>query len=169
MRKLLFSPILFLALNAFGQSTPPPPTPPPINPVGVAPGPGPMDPPDIISTGQAGTDTLKNGKDTIKLNMRLQMEIQRGQASENYVVLLTPIGDCGELTVAEKKPAYFLVKQKGSGSMKGSYDYAVLIKQKRPQRPLRPQPPMQPGQNNAPAGPVLQQAPAPPVQPQGGQ
>jgi hypothetical protein len=149
MRKLLFSPILLLAFNAMAQVTPPPP--PPGQP------PGGMQMPEFIVPVQIGTDTLKNGKATVTITQQTQDEMKQGMASPDYVVMLTPVGECGSLTLAEKNDKTFVVKeQKGSGSSNGIFQYEMIAKQKRPARPGRPMPPMQPGQGGL-------QAPAPPV------
>jgi len=158
MRKILFSPILLLALNAFGQAAPPPPQPGQPQ--------GPMQMPDFIVPVQIGTDTLKNGKATVTLSQQTLDEMKQSMASPDYVVMLTPTGECGPLTVAERNANSFVVKeQKGSGTANGIFQYMMIVKQKRPARPGRPMP-MGPAGGQAPQ--VVQPTPpAPPAQPQG--
>jgi hypothetical protein len=156
MRKLLFSPLLFMAVNAFGQAAPTPPPP--------QPGPPQM---EFIVPVQMGTDTLKNGKVTVAISPQTMDEMKQAQASPDYVVMLTPKGDCGALSLGETTDKGFVVKeQKGSGSSSGIFEYVMYVKQRRPARPSRPMMPPgmpQPQQGGQqPPTPV----PAPPVQPQ---
>ncbi len=153
MRKLLFSPILFLAFNAIAQVAPPPAHP------GGPPSPGGMQMPDFIVPVQIGTDTLKNGKATVTISQQTLDEMKQGMASPDYVVMLTPVGDCGALSLAEISDKSFEVReQKGSGSSKGIFQYEMIVKQKRPARPGRPNmpPQAQPGQPQLPAPPTPQ-------------
>jgi hypothetical protein len=152
MRKLLFSPILLLAFNAIAQVAPPPPHPGP-------PGGG-MQMPDFIVPVQMGTDTLKNGKVTVTLTQQTLDEMKQGMASPDYIVMLTPVGDCGTLSLAEMSDKSFEVKeQKGSGASNGIFQYEMIVKQKRPSRPGRPNmpPQVQPGQPQPPPPPQGQQ------------
>lgn len=149
MRKLLFSPILLLAFNAIAQVSPPPQ-------------PGPvqaMQMPEFIVPVQMGTDTLKNGKATVTLTPQTLDEMKQGMASPDYVVILTPKGDCGVFYLDETKPDSFIVKREsGSVLSKPIFDYVVYVKQKRPARLGRPMPPMPPVQGaQQPAPPPAQQ------------
>jgi len=143
MRKLLISPFLFLAFTAFAQQAPPPQLPqqgppPPQN--------------DFIVPVQMGTDTLKNGKATITVTQQTMDEMKQALASPDYVIMLTPVGDCGPLTLAEKNNNSFVVKeQKGAGTSKGIFQYIMYVKQRRPQRPGRPLLPQPPQQGQQPA------------------
>jgi hypothetical protein len=135
MRKLLFFPLVFIAANVLGQVAPPPPGAPPQN--GMQ--------PEFIVTVQIGTDTLKNGKDTVKLAPQTLMEMKQAMANPNYVVMLTPRGECGQLSLVETREKYFLVRElKGSGPGNAMFDYTVVVKQKRPMMPMRPMPPQPP-------------------------
>jgi hypothetical protein len=140
MSKLLLSPLVLLAINAFAQSTPPPmpkPQPPP-------------EQPDYIVPVQMGTATLINGKDTVFLDTKTLAEMKRGMATLPFTVVLTPKGDCGQLNLFETKDKYFIVKlQKGATTTNGKFDYVVFASQKRPLMappPMPRQPPMGMGQ-----------------------
>lgn len=155
MRKLMFSPLLFMAVTALGQAAPPPPP---------QPGPSQM---EFIVPVQIGTDTLKNGKVTVAISEQTMDEMKQAQASPDYVVMLTPKGECGSLSLGETNDKGFVVKeQKGSGSANGIFEYVMYVKQKRPQRPSRPM--MPPGMPQPPQAGQQQPAPAPvpPAQPQ---
>ena len=157
MRKLLFSPLVLLALNTFGQMVQP--SAPQTGPEQKAPL-----PPDINVTIQIGTDTLKNGTDTVKFSPGTLEGMQRSKITVSYIVMLTPIGECGQLSVAQKKEKYFIVKQqKNSGSLKASFDYMVTIKQTKPPRPQRPQMPPPPPQQGGVQS-TGSSLPKPPVQ-----
>ena len=156
MRKLLLSPILLLAFNAMAQVAPPQ-APPPGAPQGPQ---GPPQMPEFIVPVQIGTDTLKNGRATVTITRQTLDEMKQSMASPDYVVMLTPVGDCGALSLSEMTDKSFEVKeQKGSGSSKGIFQYEMIVKQKRPARPGRPSMPPQMGQ---PGQPPVPPAPAKP-------
>src|ERR1700722_8154407 len=107
MRKLLFFPLALMALNVLGQS-------------------GTEQPwrPEFIVPVQIGIDSLKNGKANVALTNETRDEMKDAQASPDYVVILTPKGDCGALNLVETKEAFFAVKeQKGSTSPNGIFNY----------------------------------------------
>lgn len=129
MRNLLFLPLVLMTLNIFGQQAAP--TSPPQNRQ--------WDGPIFIVTVQIGTDTLKNGIDTVKLSDETVMEMKQSMASPDYVVTLTPKGDCGQLNLAETNANNFIVKaQNGSTASQGIFQYTVIVKQRRPMMPMRP-------------------------------
>jgi hypothetical protein len=83
--------------------------------------------------------------------------MRQGMAEQDYVVMLTPTGECGSLALAERSDKSFTVKEgKGTGSEKGIFQYVLYVKQHRPQRPGRPSMPPQmgqPPQHSAPPAP----------------
>jgi hypothetical protein len=155
MRKLLFLPIVFMALNAFGQAAPTPPPAagaPPMNPQQQMQQQQMMDRPDFIVTVQMGTDTLKNGEISVPLTEQTITEMKQAMANPNYTVMLTPRGECGPLNLVSTNPNSFIVKEQ-KGTSKGIFDYIVVVKQKRPLMPARPQRPGMPGMPGAPGQP----------------
>jgi hypothetical protein len=126
MRKLLFSCLVLMTLNVFGQD-------------GFIPPPRPT----YIVTLQMGTDTIKNGLDTVSLSEDALSEMNEVMADTNFTVTLTPRGDCGQLNLMKTNSRYFIVKQQGGVSPKALFDYVLFCKQNRPLRPGRP--PMLPG------------------------
>ena len=83
MRKLLIPSLVLITMNAFGQNTAPMPGPPPA--------------PIFVVPLQMGTDTVRNGIDTVKLTDITISEMTDAIADSNYNVVLTPRGDCGQL------------------------------------------------------------------------
>lgn len=128
MRKLLFLPLVLFAINVFGQTEVPPPGMPDLH---------------FIVAVQIGTDTIKNGIDTVKLTEETIMEMSKAMADSNYVVTLTPIGNCGPLNLVKITPSSFIVKEQNSLSGIQLFDYIVFAKQKRPMMPVHPRPQLQ--------------------------
>ena len=120
MRKLLFIPIVLLALNAIGQSQ---------NPGGIQ--------SQFVVAVQRGKAALHNGSDTIYLSNQAVNEMRQAQALPNYAVTLTPHDGYGQLYVTGETPTYFLVKQQNSSS-DITFDYVVFAQQNRPQILLHP-------------------------------
>jgi len=142
MRKLLLSPLVLLALNVCGQA----PQTTPMQPAQVQPGgpPGMVQPEYIVAL-QTGTETLKDGKDTIHLSDQSVAEMKQAMAKPDYTVMLTPRGETGQINIIETKEKYALVKAAKGASKEGSFDYVIFVKQRRPMMPPRPQRPPMPG------------------------
>ena len=146
MRKLLLAPLVLLALNVVGQA--PAPTP-------AMPNPMMQQGPEFLVPVQMGTETLQEGKDTVKLTEQTLTEMKQAMAQPNYVVMLTSRGESGQVNLVATTPNYFLVK----GTKGNSFDYVMFVKQRRPMMPMRPQRPMPTQQpaNAQPAAPPAQQ------------
>jgi hypothetical protein len=130
MRKLLFFFPILLTINALGQVS----SSPALQQEGLG--------PVFIVPVQMGTDTLKNGADTIRLTDETLMEMKQALASPGcYTVTLTPRGTCGPLNLAKITARYFIVKPQGSASSDGFFDYVLFSRQKRPMMPVRPRSP----------------------------
>lgn len=128
MRKLLFLSLVLATSAVFGQAQP-----------GFAP-----TPPTFIVTLQIGTDTVRKGVDTVKLTEETISGMNEANSDTNYIVTLTPIGDCGWLSFIKSNRYYFIVKEQGGATAKAAFQYMILTKQNRPWMPFRPHPPTPP-------------------------
>lgn len=75
---------------------------------------------------QAGTVQLVNGKLTVPLTENTLKQLAGKDAQ--YFVTLTPIGDCGQLKVLEKKGNQFTVQEFSQVGSNGTFDYVVSVK-----------------------------------------
>lgn len=123
MRKLLLSSLVLISLHAFGQDDAPQ-TPPPM--------------PTFFVTIEMGTDTLKNGIDTVRLSEDALSEMNEAAADTNFSVIFTPRGDCGQLNLMKTTFKYFIVKEQGNSSPRAIFNYIITVKQNRPMMPPRP-------------------------------
>jgi|GEM_PF-6287959 len=122
MRKLLFLPLLLLTLNVLGQQSNIPPPPPPLV---------------FVIAVQMGTDTVKNGIDTVRLVEATISEMNEAVADTNYTVIMTPRGDFGQFALIKTTRFYFIIKEQGGSSPKPVFDYVVYAKQTRPWMPMQ--------------------------------
>lgn len=122
MRKLLFLPFVLFTLSVLGQQQ-----------AAFEPS-----PPTFIVTLQLGTDTVRNGIDTVKLTEETVSEMSESDADTNYVVTLTPKGDCGLLSLLKLNRYYFIIKQEGEAASKAVFEYIVFAKQPKPWMPMQP-------------------------------
>jgi hypothetical protein len=77
---------------------------------------------------QGGTAQLDNGVVTIILNENSLKQVNNANAQ--YLVSLTPIGDCGPLKVQQKLGDQFVVKEYSQQGTNGSFDYVVFVKRR---------------------------------------
>ena len=155
MRSLFLSSLVLMTLNVFSQVTPAKQPAPPMPPAK-------FERPEFIMVVQMGTDTMKNIEDTVKIEKQVAKQMKHGMMSPNYIVMLTPVGDCRQLNLIKTDSSYFIVRQqKGSEKSKGIFNYVVYSKRTRPQMPMHsvpipPQKPMAPKQQTPPPPPKQQ-------------
>ena len=123
MRKLLVLSLILIAFNVFGQQQ---------QTAGAPALPG------FVVTLEIGTDTVRNGIDTVKLTDQTITEMNEAASDTNYVVMLTPIRNCGSLSLIKTNRFYFIIKEQSGASPKAAFDYVVFTKQSRPFIPIPP-------------------------------
>ncbi len=69
-----------------------------------------------------GSATLVNGVVEVTLNATFADAL----GSNTYLVLITPLGDCNGLFVAEKMGNSFIVKELGGGTSNVSFDFHLV-------------------------------------------
>ena len=80
-----------------------------------------------------GSGWLKNGAATVALNSTFAEAI----VGKDYHVFFTPYGDCKGLYVARKRKRGFEVRELGGGRSTVEFDYRVVGKHPKIQRPIR--------------------------------
>jgi hypothetical protein len=77
---------------------------------------------------QGGTAQLTNGHVTIALSESTLKQLNVPDAA--YMVVLTPIGDCGQLKLQEKSDKQFVVQEYAKQGSNNTFDYVVFVKKK---------------------------------------
>ena len=73
-----------------------------------------------------GTVQLKNGIATVHFSEAIAHKLANAKA--NYLVSLTPIGDCGALKVLKKSGDGFTVQEIAQPTSNATFDYLVFVK-----------------------------------------
>jgi hypothetical protein len=77
---------------------------------------------------QAGTATIISGKAIINLDENTITSLSAENGGEGYVVVLTPLCNCGQFYISDKGSKSFTVTTTGKGSNNASFDYVVFLK-----------------------------------------
>jgi hypothetical protein len=73
-----------------------------------------------------GSLQLNNGQAVVILSPPVAQAI--AEAKGNYLVSLTPVGDCGQLKVQQKSGNQFVVQEVSQQHSNASFDYLVCVK-----------------------------------------